>query len=53
MNLHMREYPIYSENILIIDRNNITIDDEFMEKPYVETGYEALTIQEWIKKFDL
>lgn len=53
VNPHMREYPIYSDNILIVDRNNIVIDDEFMMKPYIETGYQALTIQEWLKKMNL
>ena len=53
VNPHMREYPIYSDNILIVDRNNIVIDDKFMMKPYIETGYQALTIQEWLKKMNL
>ena len=53
VNPFIREYPIYSDNILIVDRNNIVIDDAFIEKPYIETGYQALTIPEWLKKFDL
>lgn len=53
VNSYIKEYPIYSDNILIVDRNNIVIDDEFMNKPYIETGYQALTILEWLKKFNL
>lgn len=53
VNPHMKEYPIYSDNITIVDRKNIVIDDEFMMKPYLETGYQALTIQEWLKIFNL
>ena len=53
VNSHMKEYPIYSENILIVNRDDIVIDDEFMAKPYMETGYQALTIQKWIKKINL
>lgn len=53
VNPYIKEYPIYSENILIVDRNNIVIDDTFINKPYIETGYQALTISEWLKQFDL
>lgn len=49
----IKEYPIYSENILVVDRNNIVIDDAFINKPYIETGYQALTVSEWLKNFDL
>ena len=53
VNPFIKEYPIYSDNILIVDRNNIVIDDAFINKPYIETGYQALAIPEWLKKFDL
>lgn len=53
VNPYINAYPIYSDNILIVDRNNIVIDDAFIEKPYVETGYQALTIPKWLKKFNL
>ena len=53
VNPHIKEYPIYSENIMIVDRDNIVIDDAFIKKPYIETGYQALTISDWLKKFNL
>ena len=53
VNSHMKKYPIYSDNILIVDRNNIMIDDEFMTKPYSEIEYRALTIPEWLKNLNL
>lgn len=52
-NVHIKEYPIYSANILIVDRNNIVIDDEFIKKPYQKNGYEPLTIQKWIMEIGL
>ena len=53
VNSHMTEYPIYSDNILIVDRNNIVIDDKFMMRPYSEIEYQALTIPEWMKQFKI
>lgn len=53
VNSHIKKYPIYSDNILIINRSSISIDESFIEKPYIETGYQALIIPEWIKKFNL
>ena len=53
VNQHMMEYPIYSDNMLIVDRNNILIDDKFIKQPYQETEYEPLTISQWLQKFEL
>lgn len=52
-NKHIKEYPIYSVNILIVDRDNIIIDEEFMQKPYHEIEYEPLPIPKWLKKIGL
>ena len=53
VNPYMKKYPIYSDNILIVDRNNIMIDEKFMAEPYSETEYRALTIPEWLKNLNL
>ena len=53
VNPYIKDYPIYSDNILIVDRNNIVIDDSFIKKPYIETSYQPLTVQKWLKKFNL
>lgn len=53
VNQHIKKYPVYSENIFIVNRKDIEIDEKFINKPYVETGYEPLTIPLWIKKIGL
>ena len=53
VNQHIKEYPVYSENILVVDRNNMEIDEDFINKPYVVTTYEPLTISQWIDKIGL
>lgn len=53
VNPHIKEYPIYSDNILIVDRDDIMIDEGFIEKPYIETGYHALTVPEWLNNFNI
>lgn len=53
VNSHMKEYPVYSENIWITDRKNIEINEDFINSPYIENPYEPLTISQWLKKIGL
>ena len=51
-NIDIVNYDFYNDNnILIIDRNNPTIDDSFFEKPYVTLSdeiYEKYSLKNWI-----
>lgn len=53
-NVNIREYPFYNpKNILIIDRNNITIDKSFFLNNYEPLSlslYEKCSIDGWIEK---
>ncbi len=49
----LKDYPVYSENILVTDRDNFFIDEKFMNKPYVETKYRVLTISSWLDAMQL
>lgn len=52
-NQHIKDYPVYSDNILVVNRDNIEIDEEFMEKSYVDNDYKALTISMWLDEMGL
>lgn len=52
-NKHMKEYPIYSENILIIDKEKPVIDAKFMSKSYMQTDYQCMNVEEWIHALGL
>lgn len=52
-NKHMKEYPIYSENILIIDKEKPVIDAKFMSKSYMQTDYQCMNVTEWIHALGL
>ena len=47
------EVLIYSGGIEHLSLKCDFIDDAFIKKPYIETGYQALTISDWLKKFNL
>lgn len=49
----MKYYPVYSDNMIIVDRDNINITDNFMAKEYVINSYHSLSIDMWIKKIGL
>ena len=50
---HMKYYPVYSDKMIIVDRDNINIPDNFMAKEYVINSYHSLSIDMWIKKIGL
>ena len=50
VNKYMKYYPVYSDNMIIVDRDNINIPDNFMAKEYVINSYHSLSIDMWIKK---
>lgn len=52
-NTYIKEYPVYSENFLIIDKKKPVIDEQFMRKEYVETDYKSLNIKEWLSAIGL
>lgn len=52
-NKYINLYPVFSNNILIVDREKLDIVDSFIEEDYEITNYLALTTREWIKKFEL
>ena len=49
-NKEISKYPIYSENILIIDRDNPVIDATFINSPYIKTGKKYLGVDDWVRK---
>ena len=53
VNKYMQYYPVYSDNMIIVDRDNINIPDNFMAKEYVINSYHSLSIDMWIKKIGL
>lgn len=52
-NSEIKKYPFYdSNNIYIIDRNNVALDKNFFELPYVEVDkelYYKASIEGWLK----
>ena len=52
-NDRIRHYPVYSENIGIVDRNHVEIPPEFIRRPYYKSEYHALTADDWIKAIGL
>ena len=53
VNKYMKYYPVYSDNMIIVDRDIINIPDNFMAKEYVINSYHSLSIDMWIKKIGL
>lgn len=53
VNKYMQYYPVYSDNMIIVDRDNIEIPYEFINKKYNITNYKALDVAEWLKKIQL
>lgn len=51
VNKYMQYYPVYSDNMIIVDRDNIDIPYEFINKKYNITNYKALNVAEWLKKY--
>lgn len=53
-NKEIKEYDFYrSENICVIDRNNIEINDDFLELPYKELDgeiYEKYSLNSWVQE---
>ena len=47
-NKYITEYPVYSENISVIDRENPVIDDAFMTDSYVKNDKHAISVREWL-----
>lgn len=52
-NKDIANYPFYdTNNVLIIDRNNITVNKDFFEKPFKSIDrllYEKMSIDGWVK----
>ena len=52
-NKNLSMYPVFSNNVHIVDRDKWEIDDDFMNRDYEKTEYKALTPDKWIKSFGL
>lgn len=52
-NTSIRHYPVFSQNIASIDRNNVIISREFIFQPYYKTNYQPLTVEDWIETIGL
>ena len=50
VNSDIVNYPVYSENILVVDRNDPEIPMEFVKKEYRVCDIQALTAGEWVEK---
>ena len=46
-NQNIKNYPIYSDNILIIDESNPIIDEKFVLSPYHHTDLEFMSVEKW------
>ena len=53
VNHNIKKYPVYSKNIQIIERENITIEEDFIKSPYVDSAYKPLDISTWITRLGL
>lgn len=49
-NPYIKDYPVYSRNISIVDRKKMILDDEFIKRPYIETGHHPLTVSKWLER---
>ena len=47
-NKQIKRYPIYSNNVAFLDRDNPKLDLNFIKSPYEETNKEALEITKWL-----
>ena len=52
-NKEIKKYPVWSPNIMMIDRNKLDIDESFVCSPYIESEYKPLDVGEWLKKLGL
>jgi len=46
-NKYIKKYPIYSDNILIIDEIEPIIDEKFVNTPYQDNNLEFMSIEKW------
>ena len=51
-NNQLYKYPVFSDNILVIDRNTLDIPLVFLETEYNATTYCPFTPKEWINQID-
>lgn len=49
-NKYIKKYPFFSDNILVIDRQNPNITTEFINKEYVNDNQVPIMIEEWVEK---
>lgn len=49
-NKHITSYPVYGNNILVIDEDEPVIEDEFVFKKYVKEKKEAYPLKDWLKE---
>lgn len=52
-NQGLRKYPIYSDNICFIDRNNPELDIEFLKSPFVENNCRYYPISDWLRELKI
>lgn len=52
-NKKLELYPVFSENICIVDRNELKIDEAFMMKEYFETDYRSLSVHQWLQEIGI
>lgn len=50
VNSKITEYPVCSENIAVIDRENPEVDPEFVFSPYRNVSRSGLSAEEWISE---
>ena len=46
-NQNIKKYPIFSDNILIIDEDNPTIENDFISSPYHHTDLDFMSVEKW------
>lgn len=52
-NRDLKKYPVWSDNITVIDRNKLDIDESFISSPYAENAYKVLDAAEWLNEMGL
>ena len=48
-NKNIMDYPVFSDNMCIVDKNDIHIPESFWKQEYIENDYHALSIEEWLE----
>lgn len=52
-NKNIEKYPFFNQNICITDSDDIMINTQFIEGPYVDAGMKPTDVETWLKELGL